>query len=372
MKKTPPLSIYKKIATIFISVTVILVLAIFYYSLTYAFVSVKGKVSEQTFNYNLAVTQSELLADASKGVFSGNIINQEVNLEGKYPATGKKTVAKNLSGTVKIINNNSKDQQLIKTTRLLTAIKELFRISDNVVVPKNGGTVEVGVYADNPDLKASVAAGQKLIIPGLIEQLYNVIFAEAVVDFTGQTEDVTLVTKEDLEGAIADLIKKAEEQVRQTIGGTAQAVLSSEVLSKDFSSLAEAQVADFTAKARVNVKGVKFNASQVKDFTRQLVESRLNENYSLTEIDEAQSSYSIESFDPKSNSVYLQGKALAKIKLRKDSPILNAEKMTKLKASEVEAYLKNYDEIESVKVSFFPFWTRRTPSFPDHIVVSVE
>src|SRR5680860_606689 len=184
MNGSPPLHVYRRIATTFIAITIVLVFVIFYFTLTYAFVSIKPNPQEASYDYNITVTEDESKADLEKGVFAGTIINQEVQAERVFASTGQRSVVSEATGRVVISSTHSRAQPLVRTTRLLTSDNVLFRISESVVVPP-GESVEVDVYQDDPEEPVSVKADDKFTIPGLNIDLQEIIYAEALSDFTG-------------------------------------------------------------------------------------------------------------------------------------------------------------------------------------------
>ena len=72
-KISPPLSMYKKIAAIFIVLSFALIIGVFYFSLTYAFVDVEPMQDKVSRDFSLIVQADETKEDIGKGVFQGDI-----------------------------------------------------------------------------------------------------------------------------------------------------------------------------------------------------------------------------------------------------------------------------------------------------------
>ena len=78
-------------------------------------------------------------------------------------------------GTVTLVNNYSVDQPLRETTRLLSDGGVLFHTDELVTVPA-GGSIEVGVYADQPGASGNIGAS-KFEIVALASSLKDKIYA---------------------------------------------------------------------------------------------------------------------------------------------------------------------------------------------------
>ncbi len=366
---TPPLSLYRKIASGFVLLTVILVFVIFYYSLTYAYITITPTVQDIDFDFNALIVQDQ--QDVSKGTFAGTLVDQEMQAQDTFAATGVRTVTTGLEGRVVVINNYSRTQPLIATTRLLTEQEELFRIAENIQVAP-GGRVEVDFYADDPAAGASLEVGDRLTIPGLFVDLQEFIYAEVIAVDAGEEQNIAYVTKEDLDAAAESLEARVREQVASAAGDGRQAVLESELLSREFSHLAGDESENFTATIRTRVTGAVFEREPVLTYARQLLESTISPDQQLHGLGAEEVVFQVDMFDEENKLVQLSGSVSSGVILRKNSAALDKSKLVKLKGDEAVGYLENLPEVASAKVEFFPFWVKSIPSFPDHIIISIE
>lgn len=370
MRQSPPLDIYRKIATFFIVVTIVLVGVIFYFTLTYAFVTIVPNEQQVKYDTNITVSTEKTMEDIEKGVFNGSIIQQELQASDSFSATGHKSFQKNVKGRVVIINTNSKDQALVKTTRLLTDKNALFRLSDNVIVPADG-RVEADVYPDDVDLPVDVAAGSKMTIPGLRQEMQLLIYAQALQAFTGDSVEVTYVTNEDIDKAITTLMDKLTAQVVSAVPQETKLVLKTEVISKDVSALADQQVDKFTVNLKAGFTGVVMSKDTLDSYIVRMVETSLSDELQLNKVNEAATKFEIESVEDDNKTAHLKAHIEASMILRKDAALLAKDKMVKLSRGELISYLQNFKEIKSANVKFFPFWVNKVPGFTDHIIIEV-
>ena len=144
----PPLDIYKKIALSFIVLTLVLIVVIFYFTLSYAYITIFPKNKEVATNFNFIIVEDSVATNVSDGIFIGKIINQTLEGEKEFPTSGSTILTGDTAGKVKITNNLSTSQILIINTRLLSPDGILFRLKNRVEVPANG-TLETEVYPDD-------------------------------------------------------------------------------------------------------------------------------------------------------------------------------------------------------------------------------
>jgi len=371
MRKSPPLGLYKKIATVFIAITAALVVFIFYYSLTYAFVSITPKVVKVTFPFNFLVTESVAGVDPEKGVFEGMLISQEISGEKTVQSSGTAIVKSNVTGTVKIINTWSKRQTLVKTTRLLTEKNELFRLSETVVVPA-GQSVEVSVYQDNTSQTLSVEIGQKLTIPGLSDDLQVLIYAVAVSNFGGVEQTVTVLTKENVEKATQDLLRELGEQITKTVPIGSMIILKPEIIEQTVSAAIGDQVASATIALKVQYNGAVMKRSEAETFATNILLNGLSQDMEIANTESITITYGLEKIDLPNQVAQITGSVSADTIIRKDSQILSKKKLIRLSGEEATTYLEHLPEIEDATINFFPFWVKNMPSFEDHIIIEVK
>ncbi len=92
----------------------------------------------------------------------------------------------------------------------------------------------------------------------------------------------------------------------------------------------------------------------------------------LSNIDQNSFKYSIQSYDQTNNQAELSVHLAGTMILSPRDTILDKNKLIGLTQRQVEAYLKNFDTIESFQVNFTPFWVYQVPSLKDHIIIKIE
>jgi hypothetical protein len=173
------IKLYKNIAYFFIFLVVILLGSLSYFS--FKQVEIVLIPNQERKSSNLIFDIYDETSDPGDNTSIKGIVREiKVDASDTYETSGSEVIGKEVVGEVTIYNNYTQNQPLVATTRLLTPDSKLFRIAETVNVPA-GGSVEVQIYADNPDPDLAVGP-TKFSIPGLWAGLQEKIFAESTED----------------------------------------------------------------------------------------------------------------------------------------------------------------------------------------------
>jgi hypothetical protein len=366
----PPLNIYKKLALSFIVLTVILLGVIFYFTFSYAYITITPKPQDIATDFNFVIVEDANAVNAQEGIFLGQVVNQTIDGEKSFDATGSQPSKGELVGLVKIFNTQSKPQTLIATTRLLTAENVLYRIKDKVVIPAKG-SIETQVYPDSAN-EPLVNSGTKFTIPGLSKSMQQVVYAEAVNDFKAAGQMVKAVTQDDLNNGLAALSDELAQKLFTDAQSGQVKILSKEVLDKKFSNKAGDITDTFTVSLKLKVVGVIFDDKPVKDFATKALESMVPQDKQVVGTNVDSLLYEVEKYDLNNKSAQIKSNIKGQVILGDNSPILDKENLIKLNSNEIKAYLENFDDIASVDITFFPTWIKKMPSFTDHIIIRIN
>ncbi|MCK4554185.1 hypothetical protein KAU19_04445, partial [Candidatus Parcubacteria bacterium] len=175
--KSRSLGLYRKIALSFIVLTVILLAVIAYFSFVKVTITLIPSQERVSSNLILDVFDQDKRSAVSEGEILGAVKQVEVEQIKTYPATDIEVISEEVIGKVILINNYSKNQPLVATTRLLSPDNKLFRIKKTVNVPA-GGQLEVEVYADEPGQDMIIGPAH-FTIPGLWAGLQDEIYGES-------------------------------------------------------------------------------------------------------------------------------------------------------------------------------------------------
>lgn len=208
---------YRKMVLRFSFLTVVLLLIVAYFSLVKLDVIAytNKETLEDSLNFYAYKNDGQVNLDRS---VKATMSQMDIETSDTFSSTGVKSSGGEITGKVKIINQSSKNQPLVATTRLLSSDNKLFRIKNTVNVPA-GGSIEVDIYTDEVSENMALEPG-KFTIPGLWEGLQDKIYAENSVKFEYKANGKKYITQEDIDKAIIALnekmIKEAENKINQT------------------------------------------------------------------------------------------------------------------------------------------------------------
>ncbi|OGY42068.1 MAG: hypothetical protein A2Y67_03250 [Candidatus Buchananbacteria bacterium RBG_13_39_9] len=365
----PPLNIYRKIALSFIILTIILIGVIFYFTLSYSYISITPKEEAVNSDFNFIIVEDDKAVNSEEGIFIGKIINETFEGEKEFAATGAKQLVGEMAGTVEIFNKLSVNQSLIINTRLLSPEGILFRLKNRVDVPA-GKSIKTDVYPD--DLSKTVAtAGTKFTLPGLSPNLQQLIYAAAVNDFKVAGQEVKVISAEDLDNSVNSLGDELAQQLIKDEDVNKAKILNKEILSKEFSNKVDDQTDKFTTKISIKVIGVIFDEQPAKDYAKKILGASIPADKQLMANNSDKMVYQLDNTDLVNKIAQIKGNIKGIMIISENSQILDKDKLSRLSSDELKAYLENFNEIEKVEIKYFPSWMKKMPFFKDHIIIQL-
>jgi len=365
---------YRKLAFRFIALACVLVLVVLYFVMVKLTVVVSP--SKQTVSESLIVdvygASQTINSDRS---LKGNITRIEAEESGVYQATGSEVKGGDITGKVQIINNYSKSQALVATTRLLSADNKLFRLKNNVTVPA-GGSVEAEVYPDKTGADMAIAP-TTFTIPGLWSGLQDKIYAKSSVAFAYNTVSEKYIAQADIDKATQELNTLLVNKVKEKVGaksGYDQVIYQTSPETAQV-ELVGAKVGDkkdqFTLKAKNIVNVISFSSDDIAKIAQQKLTTADPNANTLAEIDRANLQYELQSYDTQNNVATLKVNFTSRV-ASANSEFIDKAKLVNLNQAQIENYLKGVKEIDSFELHFFPTFLKRSPALVDRIYVEVR
>ncbi len=383
-KSEAPVKFYRKIAFGFIALTGVLVVLAVYFVLSKAEITIslaKEPVSVD-FIADLKKTGGEagIPAVRTPGSVSidGQLVETTVSGSKEYPASGKKTIESQVGGKITIINNYSKDQPLVATTRFLSKEGILYRLKKSVTVPA-GGRVEGEVYADQPSEEAMKLGPTSFTIPGLWSGLQDKIYAQSSVSMSGGSKEVKFVTEADLDNAYNDLTQALSAQVidglkkeMKAAGEVFGKVMIKEINEKR-SSLGAGEEGDtFTVIMKLKVVGIAFYRRDLEGLAASQIQAKVPTGKELADVDYNALTFVVEKYDLATNEANIMVHLEGEMSLKTNNSIFDTEKFIGLDREQIIQYLSTYPEIERITIKFSPFWVKKVPQLKNNVTVIIK
>ncbi len=370
--RSASVGLYKKLARLFLFLTAILLLAVVYFSFSKLTITINS--AEEIINNNvlLDIYNNSEVSDS----LSGSVMSITAKSEGLYKATGQEIIGEEIVGKVTIINNYTKDQPLIATTRLLTQDDKLYRIKNSVDVPA-GGSVEVEIYAD--EIKAEMAIGpSKFIIPGLWSGLQDRIYAESKEKFVYQTKVENYVKSSDISRAQEDLkaklLEDVEKEASRMFNNNDQVIydVNASLTKFEYNVKTGTKKNDFDMSAESQVVVVAFPKELAKDLARNKLSLLIPQDKEIKDFDPNSLIYTLDNYNLRDGVATIKVSFSGKMSLRGNADIVDRKQLVNLKREQIEQYLNNFSEIQSFELKFFPSFVKKAPYLPEKIEIEVE
>ncbi len=369
-KKQPIISpTNKKIAVGFAVITVILILIISYFALAKATIYLSPKKQPISTQVEIEILPSISSTLTGSNILPGKVLVKNKTIGDQFSASGMREKKVKAKGIVTIINNYSRPQTLIATTRLLSPEGKLFRLTKTVVVPP-GGKIDVEVEADQPGSDYEIGP-TRFTIPGLWEGLQDKIYGVSNQPMSKTTQTENYITATDVEKAKQRLQQLIEKEMRDELTDEdKQVVVKSYILSTELDKKIGEVSPSFTLTITARVVGVAVD----KDKLKQTAENnlKLNTPTSLEYLSFNPDSINltlIKANDDGSSAtlqMYVEGMAAAKL-----DDLYNVEDILGFAKQDVEKYFLSIKGVESVKVHFTPAWVKSVPPLKDHVEIKI-
>ncbi|MCC7357088.1 hypothetical protein IT408_01105 [Candidatus Uhrbacteria bacterium] len=375
--RPPAPALYRNIAFSFLGITILVVLGVLWLSSVRARVVISVKSDTTSAQASVEVSQSPEQGQLRGKVVQGNFDKmQEFSVKQREDAQIAQDVE--VSGTVKVINNYSRQQTLVKNTRLLTSDGRLYRLDKTIVLdPKD--TVTVTAKSDQKGRQYVMAAGTKLSIPGLWIDLQKWIYAESVSGFTGgQLSNVKVVSQLDVNESQKALEDAVYEQAVKTLTAEAgvspdwKAYFTKKVIEKKTNVTPGQSSDNFLASVKLEVTGVFFPKADMEALVRQKLRERLPDGRDLINFDSNAITYNVEQVDAELQRARFSVSSQALSRLTDKSPALSTDVFAGLSIDEARTKLMSVDGVQDVQIEVYPGWIKKIPSNVKHIEVIVK
>jgi len=371
-----PTNLYRKIAVSFIILTVILLVVIFYFS--YISLTIVLIPSQERVSGNLVVDiyDKNKAKSITDQVISGIVEEKEISQSGEYISSGTEKIGEVIIGSVTIINNYTKNQPLVATTRLLTGDNKLFRIKNTINVPA-GGSVDVEIYTDEPGETMAIEP-TKFTIPGLWAGLQDKIYAQSKEKFIYQKQEKKFILQTDIEAAVKalkeELIKKAKNEIGDGYKGFDQVIYSineNSIVSEVDGKVNEAKD-KFSVSLKANINIVAFSQADVSKLINQKFLSIIPDDKELIEYKDKEVVYELNDYNIKQGVASVNVTFEGLMSLKEDAEIIDRNMILGLSRGQLEDYLDSFKEIAGYEIKFSPSVVDKVPSLIDRIKIETR
>lgn len=372
------IAMYRKIAIGFAMFAFLLVAVILYFS--FVRVTIVLIPNQERINSNVIFDVHDTATDtvAGNSVISGVVQKVKTDVTDVFDATGETILGQEAVGKVVIYNSHNKNQPLVATTRLLPVSDpdKLFRISNTVNVPA-GGSVEVGIYADEPGPEMAIDP-TKFTIPGLWAGLQDKIYAKSSEAVVYQEKVKKYILQDDIDNGKRYLKQKLIANVKKKINsdyGEFEKVIyktDENSIKSETKATVNDEVDNFEMAMQADVVVVAFDSEKASKLAEQKFISSLDDNKVMLSFDSKNIIYSLNNFSLSDKTATINATFEGRVSLKDDSGIVDKEKIVGLNRNQLDAYLKELPDIAGYEVKFYPPFINKIPKLIELSKIKVE
>lgn len=364
--------VYKRIAAVFLGLTIALLGLMLYLSFSKAIITVVPAREKSFIDFSVNAEKEPL----SREAVASSLISIKTQGEMEESTTGVYvTEDAKAIGEVIIKNTTSNGQTLVKTTRLLTADGVLFRLNNTITVSA-GGSVKAGIYADKTGKIGEVQPG-KMTIPGLPISLQDKIYAELTEPAKLQVDNSAAVSKEDMDRAkeklVFELLEKGKAELEkiapENFSGKA---FGSEIVFVEYSKKQGEMAENFKLKMELRVVGIFYDLESLRQIAKTKMEGLISTETELVEMNFNELKADVGKFDLLAENAILKIHAEGQTVIKPTSQIFDKNKLAGMEKEAAINYFKASSAIESAQIEISPFWLKQIPEVKDNIEIIIN
>ncbi len=369
--------IYKKMAVSFVALTVILLAVIVYFSFINLSIVVIPNEERKSNNMAVQIFDQAKNQIVNEKMIVGLVTQQAVEETKNFTVSGSEILGQEIVGKITIINNYTKNQPLVATTRFLSSDGKLFRLKNTVSVPA-GGRIIAEVYAD--EAREEMAIGpSRFTIPGLWSGLQDQIYGQSDAPMQFNQKLKRVIKQNDIDNSLkllkGDLLTAARQEIGDIYGQEYSQILmelDGNSIKQNISGKVGEEKNEFsiTIKALVNV--IAFNDEKIYEIAKEKLIASLDGNKQLIQFDKANITYTLNNYDLEAGTAGINVNFEGQITLKQDVGFIDREKLVGLTKDQIANYLKTFPEIAGFEIKFSPSFINKAPYWIDQIKIGVK
>lgn len=367
---------YKPYVAFFILVSLAIIAFVIHTTFARATITLETKKDTTRGATNVNISPDATGNLTAFNAIKGQIIEKEIQTTKTFSGVEKKEIDAFAKGTITLVNNRSEDQPLVKGTQLASENGILFKTEQRAVVPANGN-ISVPIKAVEKGVTGNVPAG-KFVIIKLWENWQDLIFGESSEPLSGGRVNDFVITQETLDKAQENIALQIAQDITQELSPSLEnEIILPETIEVNFSDFKpRISLDDISDSFEVDVKAqavaVSFNSQLIAEVAKEKIENQIKETKEITSLNTDDLSYTLKSINEDKRSAIIEVSIEAETNHKIPSKALEKNSLIGRNYGDVIAYYRQFDEVNSVHVSFFPFWVQNIPSSENNIFIEVK
>jgi len=363
-----------------------LILLACYFMFQRAELVVWPKTEDVILKEKLTVAENESYNFSNK-IISGTIVAEPKEVPQEFPATGKTSKETKAEGIIRVYNGYSTSpQDLIATTRFVSAEGKLFRSVERVTVPggkyEKGklepGSIDVKVQADQPGVEFNIEPSI-FSIPGFAgTSRYTAFYGKSFEAMKGGMKgEVSQITQQDLDNAEKVLTEKLLNEVEVSLEKKIPDgfIFISDAVKKDlskttFSKNVGEEGNSFLATRKITIKTLVINKTDLENFAKEVILASSGGNKKIYE-ESLSINYFPETINLEKGRIVLNLDFSAKVYSEVNFKELGG-KIAGKKLNEAEEILRSDPQLIKSDLKLWPPWPKKLPKDTDRIKIKLR
>ncbi|MBU4142862.1 hypothetical protein KJ590_02575 [Patescibacteria group bacterium] len=372
---------------LFIGAALVVAMAVLYFILPKAEISVKAKKEPVNQELSLVADKGASKIDAAQNKVPAQLIKLDKRQSQEFSTTGQRQVNDKAVGRIVVYNEySSSPQALVEKTRFLSAAGQVFRLTKSITVPgakiQEGkivaSSIEAEVVADQAGADYNVAPA-RFTIPGFQgTPKYAAFYGQSNATMSGGASGVMkVVTQGDYDKAKSEIWKSLQpaldSEFKSQLPGELKIIdgaMKEEVSAPETSVAVGAPAEKFTMTLKGTATAVLFDEKNILEVIQKKLTEKVNSGKDLSLAAE-QVSYQLSSIDYARGQILMKVKVLGGLIWKIDTEALRREIVGQDEKAIREIFAK-HPEVSEAKVVFWPFWVSRAPADLDKVIIKVS
>lgn len=373
-KVAPTKSPYK-IIMLFIVMTFLVAIFVFYTSFSKAKIVIKPNFEKISTSFFVTVGKG---SNDSTSI-NGRFVQREIEGSDELNDILTKKIDDFARGKVVVHNKLKKNLTLVANSQLKPKDSNIIFKTDKALILPAGAKVQVGITASKKGVDGNIAP-MKFNFVKLWSGWSNLVYAQSKETMSGGEKEGQIVSEKEInnlkEKLTNDLFEKGIEKLKGELKDNEdiweKIVKKEEVFFKP-SVLAGQEAEQLKADLKLKLITVLFNKEMLKNLAEAKLKGKVIDGKDFIGLDEESFNAEILEMDSKKKKakfkIFLDGKVQPVF----SDDVLDKEKIIGLNEEELKKYYKKYRrEIDDVEIYFSPFWQKSVPSAKDHVDIVIS
>lgn len=359
-----------------------------YFSLSRADIEIWPETEVKTFETKVTVDKMIGNVDFSANLIPGTVLEEIKNFSQEFNSSGKKLVEEAAEGIIRVYNNYSIPQTLLRYTRFQSPLEGICFCSKELAVISAKNHLDIGVYSCScaPGTGGKLMGGEKynidssdFSIPGLAgTSQYTAIYGKSSEAMKGGSKkEAPEVSQEDLGRAEKALVERALEETKEALKAkipagfkVAEDSFEIEIIEKFSLAQTGSELEKFIFQVKAAARAVSFKEENLENFSKDFIASKVPAGKKLD-----QKSLKMEYF---SEDISLE-EGRVTLSLGLEAKIYSAVDENSLKRglagkslNETQLFLQSQPEFIRTQVRLWPFWLNRVPENLEKIKIEIR